>query len=90
MKVPFTIYADFESIIVPVQSCSTGDNVPIGVQIPSSSRQATYISPVSSTTYEAMHVPSGFCYVIVDHERRLFKPPVVYRVKTRYMYCYHD
>lgn len=26
-----------------------------------------------------MHVTPGFCYVIVDHERKLFMPPVVYR-----------
>jgi hypothetical protein len=25
-----------------------------------------------------MHVPSGFCYAIVDHERKLFKPPTLY------------
>lgn len=25
-----------------------------------------------------MHVPSGYCYGIVDHESKLFKPPIVY------------
>ena len=72
-KVPFTIYADFESLIVPVQSCSSGNDIPIARS--SSEHQ----QPVTTTSHEAMHIPSGFCYIIVDHERKLYKPPVVYR-----------
>lgn len=82
LKVPFTIYADFESLIVPLQSCSPGNHYPTTVQSPSGylySDAKKITSPVSSTSYEAIHIPSGFCYAIVDHECKLIKPPVVYR-----------
>ena len=85
-KVPFTVYADFESLIVPIQTCSPGnDTASTTVQsttglfsVVGSSRQPI-APPVSSTSYEAMHVPSGFAYVILDSNSKLIQPPVVYR-----------
>lgn len=59
-KVPFTIYADFESFIVPYHRCDAPPHT-------------------SSTATESLHVPSGFSYLIVDHEGKVFKPQVVYR-----------
>ena len=59
-KVPFAIYADFESFIVPCHRCDAPPHT-------------------SSTTTESLHLPSGFSYLIVDHERNIFKPQVVYR-----------
>ena len=86
LKHPFTIYADFESLIVPVASCSPGVE-PLSVQSTSGIRYSvtndgqtteTIERPVSSTNIQSVHVPSGYCYAIIDHEQKLFKPPTVY------------
>lgn len=79
-KTPFTIYVDFESLIVPIQSCSLGNDtavaqkshsgIPYYILISDADRQIVD-QPESITFYEAMHVLSGFCYVIVGHEHNL-------------------
>ena len=86
LKVPFTVYADFESLITPLQSCSPGNDIPTTVKdlgdfysVDSSGvRQKIPSPPVSSTSYEAMHIPSGFSYAIVDHAHSLWRLSLIH------------
>lgn len=72
-KVPFKIHADYESLIYTIQSCSSA------VVQPSSFSFSSVRQPVSTTFSKTMHVPSCFCYTIVDHEYTVVKPPLAYR-----------
>lgn len=58
-KVPFTIYADFESFLEPIHTCDFNPST-------------------SHSNNVAKHVPSGFCYVIINRKGKAIKPPVVY------------
>lgn len=69
-KVPFTIYADVKSLMVPIQSCSPSNDIPVA-------HSYDHQRQVSTTSHEAIQITSGFWYVIADHERKFCKPPVV-------------
>lgn len=71
-KVPFTSYADTVPLIVPFQSCTSGNDMTIAHSSPDHRK-------VLTTALEPMKILSGFCYTIVDHEGILYKFPVVYR-----------
>lgn len=75
MKVPFTTYSDFYSLIVPIRTCSPGNDLAsTSIQYPwtdmfHSIRDKNICQrinpPVSFTTNKVGHVPSGFCYTIM-------------------------
>ena len=76
LKVPFVIYADFESYTERLQqSCNTNDEAksyPEGAASPYP-KDATK----SYTEKYQKHTPSGFCYYIV-YRGGMYKAPVVY------------
>lgn len=60
-RVPYVIYADFESVLLPVQSCAQRTSV-------------------SSTTIKQIHIPCGYCIVVVGPSK--IYEPKVYRGKN--------
>ena len=60
-RVPFVIYADFESILLPVDTCQQKQNI-------------------SSTTVKQVHIPCGYCIIVVGPNNVLYNPKI-YRGK---------
>lgn len=66
IRTPYTIYADFESFIKP-----TSSNVDINTH-----EDSSYTKKIS------VHVPSGYCYVIIDADGNICYGPKIYRANS--------
>jgi hypothetical protein len=69
LKVPFTIYADFESFVTPLHTCHPQT-------VDESLRPLTYNHPVSR------HVASGFSFVVINEQGNIHLGPVTFRART--------
>jgi len=65
MRVPFIIYADFESLNIATQTEGSANDPRVGIQ-------------QSYTHQVAKQVPCSYCYVVV-HSDGVAKAPVLYR-----------
>ena len=63
-KVPFTVYADFECFIKPIQSCDPDPENPDGTER-------------SYTNQYQKHEPSSFCYLIKCFDDGVYEPKLV-------------